>query len=62
MYVCVCVCVCVCVSVCVCACVFVYVAEAHDPCSLKYKPYETRDLVPYLYHVERGHNCDLTIV
>ena len=54
--------VCVCVGVC-CACLFVCVAEARqDPCSLGNKPFQTRDLVPYLYHMEHGRNCDLTIV
>ena len=69
--------VCVCVCVCVCArefvCVFrrvllvlslpVRVAETLlNPGSLGTKPFETRDLVPYMYHVDHGHNCDLTIV
>ena len=67
-YVCVCVCVCVCVSVgvymfCVYRCLFVRIAEAqNNPRSLWNKPFQTRDLVPYLYHVEQSHNCDLTIV
>ena len=69
--VCMCLCcvrvfVCVCTSLCVCyfcACLFVCVAVArHDPCSLGDKPFETRDLVPYMYDVEHGHYCDLTIV
>ena len=75
--VCVCVCVCVraCVCVwggggwlwacvfCVSRCLFVCVAEAqHDPCSLGNKPFQTREIVPYPYHVEHSHNCDLTIV
>ena len=51
----------VCICVC-CACLFVCVAEArHDLCSFANKPFQTRDLVPYLYHVEQGQNCDLTI-
>ena len=65
MRVCVCVCVCVfwCVF-CVSRCLFVRIAEAqNDPCSLGNKPFQTRDLVHYVYHVEQSHNnCDLTIV
>ena len=73
--VCVCMCVCVrayiYIYVCVwggggggkyvcCACLFACVAEARHDMSLGNKIFETRDLVPYLYHVEHGHNCDLT--
>ena len=66
LYVCVCVCefVCVCVCVCVCECVYVFcvsrclflrIAEAqNDPCSLGNKPFHTRDLVHYLYHVTKS--------
>ena len=43
------------------ACVCVLQAQ-HDQCSLDSKPFETRDLVRYLYLVEHGHSCDLTIV
>ena len=60
--VCVCVCVCACVCVCVCVCVCAYVcvcvlrvsvseriAESqNEPCSLGNKPFQTRDLVPYM--------------
>ena len=65
---CVCACVCVCefVSACVCVCECVYVfcmsrclfariVEAqNDPCSLENKPFHTRDLVHYLYHVTKS--------
>ena len=67
---CACVCMCVHELVCVCLgvcyfgmCLLVCVAEAlHDSCSLGNKPFETIDLVPYMYYVEHCHNCDLTIV
>ena len=26
------------------------------------KPFEMRDLVLFMYDVEHGHNCDLTVV
>ena len=62
----VCVCMCVCVCVCVLSvsrCLFVRIAETqNNPRSLGNKPFQTRDRVPYLYHVEQSHNCDLTIV
>ena len=57
-YVCLCVCVCVCVHVFfVSRCLFVRIAEAqNDPCSLGNMPFQTRDLVHYLYHyVEQEH-------
>ena len=44
-------------------CLPVWVGETlHDPGSLGNKPFETRDLVPYLYYVAYCHNCDLNIV
>ena len=64
-------CTCVCVHEHVCVfrrvllvlCLPVCVAEAwNDPGSLGNKPFETRDLVPYMYYVDHDHNCDLTIV
>ena len=45
-----------------CACLFACVAEVRHDMSLGNKPFQTRDLVPYMYHVEHGQNCDLTIV
>ena len=67
---CACVCMCVHELVCVwcvfrCVCVYLCAWQKHDmidPCSLGNKPFEMRDLVPYMYDVEHGHNCDLTIV
>ena len=64
----VCVCLHVCARVCpgvcyFCVCLLVCVAEAQQyPCSLGSKPFETRDLVPYMYGLEHCHICDLTIV
>ena len=65
----VCVCVCVCELLCafrrvlLALCLPVCVADTlHDPGSLGPKPFETRDLFPYMYHVDHGHNCNLTIV
>ena len=44
-------------------CLLVRIAESqNEPCSLENKPFQTRDVVPYMYHVEQSHNCDLTIV
>ena len=66
---CVRVCVCVCASLCVFGlvllvlCLPVCLGETlHDPGSLGKKPFEARDLVPYMYYVAHCHNCDLTIV
>ena len=48
----------VCTRVCVCVCVrfgacYLCMGTSH---------FQTRDLVPYMYHVDHCHNCDLTIV
>ena len=69
--VCMCLRCCVCVRELVCLfrlvllvlCLPVWVGETlHDPGSLGNKPFETRDLVPYMYYVAHCNNCDLNIV
>ena len=56
-------CVCVCVCVC-CACLLVCVADMYNMtwAALKTSHLKRERLVLHLYHVEHGHNCDLTIV
>ena len=56
-------CVCVFRLVLLVVCLPVSVGETlHDPGSLGNKPFETRDLVPYMYYVAHCHNYDLNIV